>query len=100
MPELLFHQWLKSQREKCGTKLKWIMAVDGDYYSGLFLIGFQGIYKTWIEMVAVVSFSVLQQQWNSIMRQTVGYDTGSFLHSRDNRDNGSYVKVYAATAEN
>lgn len=39
------------------------------------------------------------KQYNETDR-TVGYETGSFLHSRDNRDNGSYVKVYAATAVN
>jgi hypothetical protein len=37
------------------------MAENGDYFSGFFLIGFQGIYT--LELVAVVvSFSVLQQQ--------------------------------------
>lgn len=34
---------------------------------GLFLIGFQGIYNTWIQ--SLVSFSVLQQHSGSIMRQ-------------------------------
>ena len=34
---------------------------------GLFLIGFQGIYNTWIQ--SLLSFSVLQQHSGSIMRQ-------------------------------
>lgn len=47
---------------------------------GLFLIGFQGIYNTWIQ--SFVSFSVLQQQQQSssdIMRPQSGADT--MLHS-------------------
>lgn len=81
MLELLFlHE--SQARENYGTKLKWIMTADGDYYSGAFLDWFPGNIQHLNSIASVLQCPpAARQQYNETAGRAGTEKQDTFLHS-------------------